>query len=204
MKPLTCPDAQLMLSDLLAHAVEAKERQTLDEHLAACSECRRLAEELFRQDLLLLQATSSAKVDALAGRIRASLTSAAGTVRLRGWRRQRLMWLVGGMAASILIGVVLLWHRQESEAPVVRLDGEGAVFVIDGETKSAIGSGHKLAAGQALQTLGDNSQATLSYGDATQLILARTRLCNCLPTAPPQGAARREGSFCVRGPCRRR
>jgi ferric-dicitrate binding protein FerR (iron transport regulator) len=180
---LTCSDARLLLSDLLAGAVEAEERRILDEHLAACAECRRVAEELFRQDLLLLQASASAKVGALADRIHAQLISTAGS-RGRGWRR----WQLIGLAAAILIGVLLLWPGPAEDSPLVRLDGPGEFFVIDGPAKSAIGSGHKLAAGQTLQTIGDNSQATLRYGDATQLVLGANTTLQLLAAVPESPA----------------
>lgn len=135
--PITCEEARLIVSAVLAGSVEADEARSLNQHLGACRECGSIAGELAGQDLDLREFVVRSSVEATS-RLRETLRNAAreeGSVsrapqparrRVRRWLPKEpaaggLPWKIG-VAAGLLLAAILFFGRSPSDPPT---PGEG-------------------------------------------------------------------------------
>lgn len=178
MKTLSCGDARLLLSNLLEDVVSAEEAGRLREHLAACAGCRSQAAASFRLDRALTQLAAREHVPVLAARIHGALADRALPATTPTPSRRRMLGWLTGLAAALLLAGTLGWLslRQgsvASPAPLANLEVvQGTVFVTSADgSKNAAVSGQAVLSGQGVLTIGEHSQAILTYADGTRLEL---------------------------------
>ncbi|HLF93490.1 MAG TPA: hypothetical protein VJB14_08505, partial [Planctomycetota bacterium] len=111
MKSFTCDEVRAGLSDFLAGEGARHEANLLDVHLAGCAPCRGHAEKLVWQDRVIVELSSRARLEAMAGRVHAGLGSLDqvsveedGAVRPRRWiaAAAAAVLLAGAAAAAIV------------------------------------------------------------------------------------------------------
>src|SRR5262245_29102995 len=166
---LSCDQARLMVSDLLAGAIAPAEVDPLEAHLAQCESCRSHARAYCRLDRALNELTAQQRLAALQTAIQASLAEESPVVappaRRRSWRRVR--W--GLAAAILLLAVGAAWWLNQAPAGIARLDvAEGEVYIVTGETRELARAGYVLRPGQGVQT-GEESRAVVVDRDGRQL-----------------------------------
>src|SRR5262249_46176840 len=184
MSKLSCDEARLRLSDVLAAVADRAAAAALDTHLAECAACRDHARAYCRlhralcemtaeahhaetattiQTLLAGETTPAASAPGLA----ASATQAAGDSR--GRHRPFVRWLV--VAAALLVAVgAAVWILRPTAPAIARVERvEGEVYALVGDSRQLVAPGQKLRTGQGLQTVGEESGAVVVFADATRL-----------------------------------
>jgi len=124
MTPISCENARLLVSDLLARSAEAEESRALDAHLRECALCREFARALAEQDLDLRENVVRSSLEA-GNRLQEALgfgsesAAPAPTDPVRkATRRSRrhvfvqgaggISWGLALAAAAVFVGVVAL------------------------------------------------------------------------------------------------
>lgn len=184
MKPLTCEDMGVRLSNLLAE--EPAEADAVEAHLALCAECRRQAQAWFRQDRALAELAVHTRLlepllDGIHRRLEQSPPSAAEveatagnapvlTMPQRRRSSRARAWWVTGLAASVLIGVGVLAGWYGPAPAMARLEQvQGDVYVVVDGTRSIAREGQVLTAGLGLHSEGEDSSAVVAFADGTRV-----------------------------------
>ncbi len=115
--PLTCTDARELLPDLALGMLGGDQRAEVIDHLGGCAACEAETSELAAavDDILKL----TPEMDPPAGFEAAVLALLAEPVRLRSWRRSRV--LVAGVAAVLIVvaGVAALFLTTREHDPAI-------------------------------------------------------------------------------------
>ena len=170
MTTLTCDQARLHFSDLLAGALSAADAADLDDHLTHCTACRAHASTSCRLHRGLCELTAKAHQPKLEANIQNLLRAepSAAPVRRQSWQ-----WLSAAAAVLLAaIGVGYWLTPPAPAAPIARLERiEGEVFITTGGARQLVAGSLELRSGQGVQTVGETSEAVVIFTDGTRLEL---------------------------------
>ena len=107
MNPLSCDDCRLLLSDLLTGEADSDAAAAADAHLATCTACRSIAEELVWQDLAISELAGRDRTQEILGRFRGSLEARKGRVK-RPVQGRLPLWIAAAAAAVLVGGALIL------------------------------------------------------------------------------------------------
>jgi Tol biopolymer transport system component len=187
MSTLSCEQARLLLSDLLAGVIEPTNSDALDAHLSECAACRDQARAYCRLHRALSELSAQEQVAALETGIQARL---AGETLVRPSRRtrSRVRWLVAAAALLLAVAAGFWFTRPAAEPAIARLERvEGEVYVVSGQAREPAAVGRELHSGQGLQTVGEESSVMVVYTDATRLKIGPDSTVDELSDGPSAG-----------------
>jgi WD40 repeat protein len=169
---LSCEQARLLLSDLLAGALEPGDADQLDAHLAQCESCRDHSRCYCRLHRALSEITAQQHLAEMESGIAAKLAAEApisvGAAARHSW--PRASWLLAAAVLPLAVAAAWWLTRPAAAPAMARLERvEGDVYLVSGDTKELAAAGSELRSGQGLQTVGEESGAVIVYRDATRL-----------------------------------
>lgn len=168
MTSLTCDKARLALSDLLAGA--ETDAAALEAHLAQCVACREQARQSCRLHRALSELAAEENLGATMVAIRAGLAKEAAA-RPRRYTA-RLQWGLAAAAVLLAVGATVLFLRPNAPPDFARLESvDGEVYIVTGTDRAPATAGSILKAGQGLETVGEESGATVVARDGRRLVL---------------------------------
>lgn len=198
MNTLDCERARGFLADMLVNDIDAEDLESLEAHVARCAPCARLARESVFVDLAMSEMAAQANLKELTGRLRHGLTGSqtekGATERQAPELRKdpldggspsrssgrsarssgpRVRYLMGGLAASALVGLgIFLLARPSPKADgvVARVERtQGEVYLIKGDLRNPAVAGAGMVRDQRLVTIGRTASALLRFSDGTSL-----------------------------------
>ena len=108
MKSFTCDEARAHLSDFLAGEGGRPEANLLELHLRQCEACHARAEELVWQDRVIAELAGKARLEKMAGRVRAALESLDQMAVGEPERARPRRWISVAAAAVFLVASVVV------------------------------------------------------------------------------------------------
>ncbi|OAI48401.1 hypothetical protein AYO44_07140 [Planctomycetaceae bacterium SCGC AG-212-F19] len=174
MSELTCDDARLLFSDLLAGAAASADLDQLEAHLSQCSACRDQGRAYARLHRALSERAALADEVGVASRIRAGLAGEKQAPAASHAGRSVLPVRVMLVAAGLLLAVgAVFWFTLPAPAQgSAQLESvEGEVYIVTGQQRQLATAGQMLRAGQGLETVGEESLAVLVDRQALRLVL---------------------------------
>jgi WD40 repeat protein len=189
MHALSCDDARLRFSDLLAGLIEPADADALDAHLAGCPACRAAVRESARLDRALAEMAALAKIDQTKARLRAALATVAiedlvpEPAAQRRWSFRLLRLAPLAAAILLIVGLVFLSVRP---APAIAqiAEVEGTVTVQSGRGQYLAAAGHSLRRGDRIQTADEDGRAVIVFPDQTRLEVGAGSTVNEITEAP--------------------